>query len=67
LPFGKIHKNVYISAKSLKLKDFLHIRLKPKNTRVACHETPEMNEARVSRRTWLFLVFHKDTSLKESR
>jgi hypothetical protein len=49
LPCEKNNKNVYISAKSPNLKEKnVHVkkRLKPKNKRVACHDTPETIEAR---------------------
>jgi hypothetical protein len=49
LPFGRIYKN----GNMLKIfniveceRKVLHARLKPKNTRVACRDTPDMNEAR---------------------
>jgi hypothetical protein len=47
LPFEKKYKYVYISAISANLKENeLHVGLKPKNTRVPCHDTPDKNEAR---------------------
>jgi len=38
-------QNVYISTISTDLKDFFHVRSKPKNTRMACHGKLDTNEA----------------------
>jgi hypothetical protein len=45
--FGKIYKNVFFSAISTNLKGnkIFNVSFKPKNTRVACRDTPDTNEA----------------------
>ena len=44
---GKIYTGFYISAILTNLiEKKLHVRLKPKNTWVTCHDTPDANEAR---------------------
>jgi hypothetical protein len=48
LPLNKIYKrNLYHGhIFDFERKTVLHVRLKPKNTRVACRDTPDTNEAR---------------------
>jgi hypothetical protein len=47
LPIGKsLQKYIYLGQIDEFKRKKIHISSKPKNTRVACHDTPDTNEAR---------------------